>query len=46
LIVIGAHIISSPWKELMMDNVTHQVIERAQCPVLMIYGGAQPDPKP
>lgn len=46
LIVIGAHIISRPWRELMMDNVAHQVIERAQCPVLMVYGGVQPTPKP
>lgn len=45
LIVIGAHIISSPWKELMMDNVAHQVIERAQCPVLMVCGGVYSEPK-
>jgi len=42
LIVLGAHIVTSPWKELMMDNVAHQVVERALCAILMIYGGMQP----
>lgn len=36
LIVLGAHIVSSALTELMMDNVTHQVIENAPCPVLIV----------
>lgn len=36
LIVLGAHVVTSPLTELMMDNVPHQVIENAPCPVLII----------
>ena len=36
LIVLGSHISTTIWQSLMLDNVTRQVVDRAQCPVLVV----------
>ena len=36
LVVLGSHVAENLWRELIMDNVTRQAIDRVNCPVLVV----------